>query len=756
MAVTIFGIRHHGPGCARSLRKALAALHPDLVLVEGPPDADDEIAAVAAAGMTPPVALLVHRVDRPERASFWPFAEFSPEWQALHWAVGNGVPVRFCDLPAAVQLADAEANDAVAGDERGGEEPAGEPTEQVDGAQVEEPEPRRDPLEWLARADGYSDSERWWNDRIEESDDVQLFAAIATAVAAVRQELALTETKRTLQREAWMRRTLQKAQKEGFANIAFVCGAWHAPAMAQVGKAADDALLKDLPKCKVRTTWTPWTYARLTRASGYGAGITSPGWYEHLWQSGPDLLPRWLVRAARVLRGHDLEASSASVVEATRLCDALAGLRGRPRPGLPETLQAIEAVFARGEPSWRALLQKDLLVGDRLGELPAGIARLPLEEDVLATMRSLRLKQTASATRLELDLREESGKARSVFLHRLAVLRLPYGEKADTGRTRGTFKEAWQLQWQPEFALAVVDAATYGNTVEAAAIRRVATLAASGALPELVELLEVALFADVPAAVDAVLAALTARAAGTGDVDALLAAIPPLCRVTRYGDVRQSDGAAVRTIVLGLAERVHVALPTASSGIDDQRARQLATSLRAHRQALELLADERLLGGLDDALERLIGTAAHALLRGLALRQRRDAGRVDDATVATALARELSPGAAPVAAAAWIDGFLSDAGAILAHERTLLQLLDGWVAGLSDDVFQQVLPLVRRTFATFAAGERRQIGAAVYALRPGRAGAAPRAAATLAFDAERAAPAIAATAALLGLTETTR
>ena len=36
--ITVFGIRHHGPGCARALRTALERLEPDLVLVEGPPD----------------------------------------------------------------------------------------------------------------------------------------------------------------------------------------------------------------------------------------------------------------------------------------------------------------------------------------------------------------------------------------------------------------------------------------------------------------------------------------------------------------------------------------------------------------------------------------------------------------------------------------------------------------------------------------------------------------------------------------------
>ena len=41
MGVHLFGVRHHGPGCARSLRAALEELQPDILLVEGPPDAQD-------------------------------------------------------------------------------------------------------------------------------------------------------------------------------------------------------------------------------------------------------------------------------------------------------------------------------------------------------------------------------------------------------------------------------------------------------------------------------------------------------------------------------------------------------------------------------------------------------------------------------------------------------------------------------------------------------------------------------------------
>src|SRR3712207_1046678 len=58
----------------------------------------------AARGLKPPVALLGYATDDPRRAAFWPFAVFSPEWQAIRWAVGRGVPVRFFDLPYAYRL----------------------------------------------------------------------------------------------------------------------------------------------------------------------------------------------------------------------------------------------------------------------------------------------------------------------------------------------------------------------------------------------------------------------------------------------------------------------------------------------------------------------------------------------------------------------------------------------------------------------------------------------------------------------------
>ena len=109
--VHYFGIRHHGPGCARSLVRAFEQLQPDCVLVEGPPEAEGVLAALLHEQMQPPVALLSYCPDEPARAVYHPFAVFSPEWQALRWALAQQVPVSFIDLPLTHQLALAKARE---------------------------------------------------------------------------------------------------------------------------------------------------------------------------------------------------------------------------------------------------------------------------------------------------------------------------------------------------------------------------------------------------------------------------------------------------------------------------------------------------------------------------------------------------------------------------------------------------------------------------------------------------------------------
>src|SRR3954470_19662369 len=124
--VVVLGIRHHGPGSARSVLAELERVRPAVILIEGPSDADSLLPMIADAGLVPPVALLAYDPARPRVSAFWPFGAFSPEWQALRWPAANGFPARFCDLPSGAFLApEGGPPELASADQRAREDPIG-------------------------------------------------------------------------------------------------------------------------------------------------------------------------------------------------------------------------------------------------------------------------------------------------------------------------------------------------------------------------------------------------------------------------------------------------------------------------------------------------------------------------------------------------------------------------------------------------------------------------------------------------------
>lgn len=705
--ISLFGIRHHGPGSARSLRQALEALRPDCVLIEGPPDADPILPLAAHAEMHPPVALLLYAPDAPHKAAYYPFAEFSPEWQAIRYALQNKIPVRFMDLPQAIQLAESKERVIVS---TSGDPDAPAETS-LSASTLDLP---GDPLSWVAGALGYSDSERWWEQLVEQRQDSRdLFAGILELMQAVRAEWEQTAfplTPGEALREAHMRSALRAAQAEGHPKIAAVCGAWHTSALALLDQAHnDEKLLQKLPRVAVAATWVPWTYDRLALRSGYGAGVESPGWYEHLWRSRRNLIESWLVHVARLFRSEDLSVSPAHVIEAGRLAEALAALRSHPVPGLPEINDAALAVFCNGDETPMRLIHERLIVGIRLGKVPAETPTVPLQRDLSAAQKRTRLEPSASPEVLDLDLRKPLLLERSQLLHCLNLLGIPWGRLQGGRSGRGTFHEIWGVEWKPEFAIAVIEASLWGNTLVEAATRKTQALAQEADLPGLTRLVEAALLANLPEAIHGLLERVQHTAAVSSDMLHLMGALPPLANVLRYGNVRQTSAGMVGQVVNELAERICVGLPAACSTLDDAAAQEMFEHIQAVHQALALIENDAL---AQDWLHTLDSLAAphggHGLVRGLAARLLYDRQVGDD--TATRMSLALSPGEDSSQAAAWVQGFLQNGGAALIHDARLWRILDDWLLALNQETFVILLPLLRRTFSTFPAPERRQIG----------------------------------------------
>ena len=715
--VRLYGIRHHGPGSAQAVMRGLELDPPDIVLVEGPREADAIAHLVVHPEMRPPVTMLGYAIDHLDRAVFYPYASFSPEWVALRWAGDADVPVRHIDLALTHSLADRPAH----------HQPSFAATVDVDGSRP------HDPLAALAAAGGYDDTERWWEDVVEHRDGTSPFEAIAEAMTVLRaayEPELVPDDPHEQRREAQMRVGIRTAIRDGFRNIVVVCGAWHVPALASVDQSpadakrarADAALLRGMPKIKAAITWVPWTHRRLANATGYRAGVTAPGWYHHLFtHPGPDTIARWFTESARLLRAHDYAASAADVVEATRLATSLAALRGRPLAGLVEVNDAARAVLGDGTDTPMVLLSSELVVGTLIGEVPAHTPAVPLARNLAVEQKRCRLKPAAVPASLELDLRKPLDLNRSRLLHRLTALRVPWGVEVEGRRSAGTFRETWEMVWEPELEVRLIEASALGTTVAAAAEASV-TQRALGApsLAELTDAIEHCLMADLPGPLPGIVQLVADRAALDVDVTHLMDALPALVRTVRYGDVRGTDAGALVAVVHGMVIRIAAGLTPACAGLDADAAEAMAASVNETRSALALLADPELFAVFNTALAELVERdRVHAVLQGRATRLLADGGAMAPDVVERRVARALSAGVAPADGAAFVEGFLGGSGTVLVHDTDLLGLVDNWLSMIESDSFVEVLPLLRRTFGTFEVAERRQIGERV---RRGAAG----------------------------------
>ena len=137
-------------------------------------------------------------------------------------------------------------------------------------------------------------------------------------------------------------------------------------------------------------------------------------------------------------------------------------------------------LLGQGDP---AVVRESLLrveVGTAIGALAKGVSQTSIQDDFYRELSRLKLDQFKTGVKrdLDLDLREnrrvKTAEAafldlhRSSFLHRLAVLEVPFGKKLEVRQEGTTWAERWVLQWTPEAEIAIVEAVLLGETIELA------------------------------------------------------------------------------------------------------------------------------------------------------------------------------------------------------------------------------------------------------------------------------------------------
>lgn len=733
---SIFGVRHFSPAAALHLGRYLDEHQPDLVLIEGPSDATDQLVHLAHKKTRPPVALLAFTRTRPVRSILYPLAGYSPEWVALRWALEHRVPVKLIDLPATVflELHELEAREQAEG---GGDEDDGE-----DGTPVEAHEDHThayldDPHEAIARMAGEVDHDTWWERHFEHTREASAYReAIYEFGRGLRdhRRRAPAREKETLIREAFMRREIlaaaagkPKGKGQGEAKkVVVVCGAYHSPALTDALPPMTDDELKALPRAEAVLTLMPYSYPRLSSQSGYGAGNHAPAYFEALYQESVAGVPerlraRYLAEVAGRLRKEGIIRSSAEVIEAVRLAEGLASMNGSPAPALRDLRDAAVTLLGHGERHTLEKALREVEIGTAVGTLPPGVSRTALQDDFHQLVKTLKLEKYLEDKdqALELDLRENRqvkttaaafiDRARSTFLHRLAVLDVGFA-KAGAREQKGTAKEAWKVRWTPECEIRLAECSLTADSIESAAAFVLAQqLGEAKDVGAATEVLLRAANCELSDAFPVALRRVQDLAVDEAGFPSATKGVQDLADLVRYGNVREVDPGPLRPVLAQLYLRASLLLFGACV-CDDQ-------SVAPLRGGMDRIHDVAFLGeeGIDPAVWIKVvrdvseSDSRNPFLSGYATALLLERGQLSDEEIDREVSRRLSPGTDASVGVGWFEGMVQRNRAALFLRQPLWAALATYVDGLDQEAFKRALLYLRRSFSTFAPGEIRRV-----------------------------------------------
>ncbi|MBS7821129.1 hypothetical protein J7552_07505 [Wohlfahrtiimonas chitiniclastica] len=729
MTPQIFGVRHLSPAAAHHLQRYLSKKQPKCILIEGPSDATDLIDHIIKPEVRLPIAIMAYTQAFPMESILYPLADYSPEYQAMRWGKAHDCDVAFFDLPSESSLKFRQLM-------REAQSLSHDQSDDNDAMDFYQHQKML--YDTIAQLSDEQDYDSYFERNFEQTaDDDAYQAAMLYQSEQIR---ALTEKQehhaKPLDhaynhiREAYMHQTVLRIQKEkGYHldDIVMLVGAYHVSGLQRLFAAPNVEAMPPLPKVAIKQTLMPYSYLRLSSRTGYGAGNRAPYYFGMLWQAlqngtQAELSATYLTHIAHHLRDEGHNASSASVIEAVRLANALTMLKGGQYPVLSDLHEAAMTCLGEGEIAKVAVALNRVDIGTDMGFLPEGVGQTPIQEDMAEQLKRLKLKEYQNTVQktLALDLREnirvKSEAAafldlhRSTFLHRLQVLNVPFATQMRLTQDNASWSEKWVLQWSTEVEITIIESNLKGETIEiAAAYELQQRLENCDNISAAAHIIRAICECDLTHMFDSAIAALQALLVDNEDFDAISDACFALSHLYQFGSLRRIDTATLKPIIEQLFLRASLLLPDAAT-CDYIAAKKVASSI----QMLERVAHdlyEWLNVPLWQAQLRILAMEDHhnTYLSGTAFALLLEHQLVSEEACSIEVARRFSPGVPADLAATWFEGLAACNRYALLSRIAIWRELNDYVTQLDEEDFQRAVVFLRRTLGQFEPSQKASI-----------------------------------------------
>jgi hypothetical protein len=734
--VSYFPIRHHSPACAWHLARLIEQRRPELVLIEGPANFDEFRDLLVDPEAVPPIALYSYcnlltasdleaksSAHASRRGAYYPLSAYSPEWVALQAAKRIGSEVRFIDLSFAAQTV-VDHSERLTG--------------RVATLLGERWFQRSAYLRRLASSIGCRDVDELW-DRLFESwapevSTEEFVSQVATYCEFARRGVTDEEHDHdgTTAREAEMAwHIAQVMRKQGKGTVLVVTGGYHSVVLPQL--VADNPSRPSIDLSDIaskQTVLIRYSFDRLDRANGYGAGMPAPAFYQRLWDAGdnaadvPLALLTDISHRARE-QGLDGAPTTVSVAAALEQTHRLAALRGNRRPTRSDVLDAIQGCYLQGESLGEgrpvAILVRNMFTGTTVGSVPAAAGLPPIVADFYAEAKTCGLKvQDTESRQLPLDVYSDARARRiSRLLHRLQFLEVPFAARLSgpsfTGAQVGRrLREVWQYGWSPQTESALIDAAAFGSTLREAAAQRFADSlkpnsedGSKRSAQAAAERLSVACLLGLHDLIPRVMQWLSSCVREDPSFESASSAVHRLVLLWQAREPLEAFGLEdVPQLARAAFDRAaYLSVDLGTTPADSARA--VASALVSFREVLT--------GGVCEwfdadllwqSVERLARQpAGEASVLGAAAGMLYSAGRLDDSGLGNLLLARMSAGAVAGTGVAYLRGLLLAARELAWQSPAVLSVLRSIVEAGDEATFVRVLPELRLALSALRPSE---------------------------------------------------
>lgn len=494
--IILLPVRHHSPACAFHVRRMIEKVHPCVILVEGPENANPLIPVMVHEDTEAPFAIYYSYHDESGRISeekerykcYYPFLDYSPELAALREGEKLGSRTAFIDLPYGDILAASREGRGLLNREA-------EKNNYNDDYLLSQNEY----LKQLCEKTGLRSFDEFWEKYFElnglRQEDELWFSNLLTYCALARENTRQEslEEEGCLARERYMADRIREYAREAVPEqdtILVVTGGFHTPALkALLAENADMRNIDKVPEKDQGVYLMPYSMEAADALNGYASGMPFPGFYQKIWEAleagnadAPysGVVLDMIVSSGKETRRKEGYLSTYDEICACSMAEGLAGLRGKQEPGAYELMDAVLSSFVKGEYNLASdtpmrILRKRM-TGKKAGKLCPQADVPPVIHDFEAQCRKFKLK-TGSTLESETTLSIFSSpkhRQASMFFHRMTFLGTAFARKVkgpnlQLKRDKNLMREIWKYKWNAQVNSALIDVSVYGGTIEEAA-----------------------------------------------------------------------------------------------------------------------------------------------------------------------------------------------------------------------------------------------------------------------------------------------